>query len=52
MSLTTYSEFALIVAEVAVENGVLGEQWLVVAAVMVALSFVAAAPLNAFAHDL
>jgi predicted Kef-type K+ transport protein len=52
VSLATYSEFALIVAEVAVENGLLGEQWLVVGAVMIAVSFIAAAPLNAFAHPL
>ena len=52
ISLTTYSEFALIVAEAAVENGVLDPQWLVVAAVMVALSFVVVAPLNAYAHEL
>jgi predicted Kef-type K+ transport protein len=50
VSLTTYSEFALIVTDVAVENGLLGQQWLVVAAVTVALSFVVAAPLNAYAH--
>ena len=52
VSLTTYSEFALIVADVAFNNGLLSEQWLVVAALTVAASFVAAAPLNAFAHDL
>jgi predicted Kef-type K+ transport protein len=52
VSLTTYSEFALIVTEVAVENGLLGEQWLVVAAMTVALSFIVAAPLNVFAHPL
>ena len=52
VSLTTYSEFSLIVTDVAVKNQLLGEQWLVVAAVMVALSFVVAAPLNAYAHDL
>ncbi len=52
VSLWTYSEFALIVVGVAVENGLLDRQWLVVAAVTVAVSFVAAAPLNAFAHDL
>ena len=52
ISLTTYSEFALIVAEGAVVNGLLDPQWLVVAAVMVALSFVAVAPLNAYAHEL
>jgi predicted Kef-type K+ transport protein len=52
VSLTTFSEFALIVTESAVHNGLLGEQWLVVTAVTVALSFVLAAPLNAFAHEL
>jgi hypothetical protein len=52
VSLTTYSEFALIVADVALENGLLGEQWVVAAAVTVAVSFIAAAPLNAFAHQL
>jgi hypothetical protein len=52
VSLTTYSEFALIVADVAVNNGLLGEEWIVIAAVTVAVSFVAAAPLNAFAHDI
>ena len=52
VSLTTYSEFALIVVDVAVNNGLLGTQWVVVTALAVALSFVAAAPLNAFAHQL
>ena len=52
VSLTTYSEFALIVGEAAVNNGLLAEEWLVVAAVTVAVSFIAAAPLNAFAHQL
>jgi predicted Kef-type K+ transport protein len=52
IALTTYSEFALIVGEVAVDNGLLDEQWLVVGAVTVAVSFIGAAPLNAFAHRL
>jgi predicted Kef-type K+ transport protein len=52
IALTTYSEFALIVGEVAVNNGLLDEEWLVVGAVTVAVSFIAAAPLNAFAHQL
>ena len=52
VSLTTYSEFALIVAEVAVANELLAAHWLVVLAVAVAFSFVVAAPLNAFAHEL
>jgi predicted Kef-type K+ transport protein len=52
VSLMTYSEFALIVVALAVENGLLGPEWVVVTALAVALSFVAAAPFNAFAHDL
>lgn len=52
VSLMTYSEFALIVVDVAVNNALLDEQWIVVTALAVALSFVAAAPFNAFAHEL
>ena len=52
VSLTTYSEFALIVANVELKNGFVDPQWLVVAALTVALSFVVAAPLNAFAQEL
>ena len=52
VSLTTYSEFALIVINVAVTNGLLGTQWVIVTALAVALSFIAAAPLNAFAHEI
>jgi predicted Kef-type K+ transport protein len=52
VSLTTYSEFALIVGEAAVKNGLIAEEWLVVAAVTVAVSFIAAAPLNAYAQEI
>lgn len=52
VALMTYSEFALIVVDVAVNNGILGNQWVVVTALAVALSFIAAAPMNAFAHEL
>jgi len=52
VSLMTYSEFALIVVALGVENGLLGPEWVVVTALAVALSFIAAAPFNAFAHDL
>jgi predicted Kef-type K+ transport protein len=52
VSLTTYSEFALIVMGLAVGNGLFAQQWLVVTAIAVALSFVVAAPLNAFAHPI
>jgi predicted Kef-type K+ transport protein len=52
VSLMTYSEFALIVVDVAVDNELLGSQWVIVTALAVALSFIAAAPINAFAHEL
>jgi len=52
VSLMTYSEFALIVVDLAVTNGLLGPEWVVVTAIAVAMSFVAAAPLNAYAHEL
>jgi predicted Kef-type K+ transport protein len=46
LSLTSYSEFALIMAAVLLPD------WTVVLALTVALSFVIAAPLNRFAHPL
>lgn len=52
VSLTTYSEFALIVVDIAVTNGLLGTQWIIITALAVALSFAAAAPFNAYAHEL
>ncbi|MDQ2694360.1 MAG: cation:proton antiporter, partial [Pseudomonadota bacterium] len=52
LSLSTYSEFALIVVQFNVNNGQLPEQWLVVLAITVALSFVLAAPANRLAHGL
>ena len=52
LSLTTYSEFALIVADLAVNKGLLAENWLVVTAFAVGLSFVVAAPLIAFAQEI
>jgi glutathione-regulated potassium-efflux system ancillary protein KefC len=47
LSLTNYSEFGLIVAFLAAGLGWLDEEWLVVLSLTVALSFVAAAVLNA-----
>jgi predicted Kef-type K+ transport protein len=52
LCLTTYSEFGLIVVGAAVANGLLGEQSLAAAALVVAASFAIAAPLNAYAHAL
>lgn len=52
LSLATFSEFGLIVTDVAVTNGLLNEKWLIAAGVTVALSFAIAAPLNARAHSI
>lgn len=52
LSLATYSEFGLIVANLGVMRGWLTTDWLVILAVAVALSFVIAAPLNRYAHGL
>jgi predicted Kef-type K+ transport protein len=52
VTLASYSEFGLIVGDLMVKNGWLGEQWLVYLAITVAASFVIAAPLNNAAHGL
>lgn len=52
LSLSNYSEFGLIVAAIAAANGWLAGDWLTIIAVALALSFIAAAPLNTLAHDL
>lgn len=50
LSLGNYSEFGLIVAAVGVSNGWIHEDWLIVIAVALSLSFVVAAALNMSAH--
>lgn len=52
LSLATFSEFGLIVLDSAAENGLLESEWLLDAAVAVAMSFALVAPLNAFADPL
>ncbi len=52
LGLSNYSEFGLIVASIAAANGWLSDTWLTVLAVALALSFIAASPLNSAAHDL
>lgn len=52
LGLASYSEFGLIVASNATEAGLLDSQWLVFAALIVALSFAISAPLNRMAHSL
>ncbi|MBL8258598.1 MAG: cation:proton antiporter [Candidatus Competibacteraceae bacterium] len=52
LALASYSEFALIVVKFMVGGGQLSADWLVLLALTIALSFMVAAPLNRFAHDL
>lgn len=52
LALATYSEFGLIIANLGVKQGWLDEQWLVLLAVAVALSFAVSAPLNRYAHEI
>ena len=50
--LSSFSEFGLIVTAIATHQGWLGEEWLVIVAVAVALSFIAASALNAKADEI
>lgn len=50
--LANYSEFGLIVAAIGVSSGWIGGEWLVIIAMALSISFVAASPLNRAAHDL
>lgn len=47
LSLSNYSEFGLIIAAMATQQGWFAAEWLVILSLTVALSFVLAAPLNA-----
>lgn len=46
LSLSNYSEFALIVGAVAVSSGLINADWLLIIAITVALSFLISSPLN------
>ncbi|KPK48343.1 MAG: hypothetical protein AMS22_15585 [Thiotrichales bacterium SG8_50] len=50
LSLATYSEFGLIVAQAGMKAGLLEQDWLALLAVTVALSFAIAAPLSRYSH--
>lgn len=52
LSLANYSEFGLIVCAVAVANGWVGSEWLIVIAIALSMSYIAAAPLNTRSHQL
>jgi len=52
LSLTSFSEFGLIVAAIGASSGWLAPQWLTIIAISLSLSFVAASPLNGYSHQL
>jgi len=52
LALANYSEFGLIVGAIAVANGWLSSDWLVIIALALTLTFIAAAPLNARSRGL
>lgn len=52
LGLANYSEFGLIVASVCASQGWLDAQWLVILAIALSLTFVAAAPVNAFSSSI
>jgi predicted Kef-type K+ transport protein len=51
-ALTNYSEFGLIVIAVAVSSGWVDAQWSSAISLAIAVSFILAAPLNNYSHDL
>jgi glutathione-regulated potassium-efflux system ancillary protein KefC len=52
LSLSHFSEFGLIIGVVAVDAGILPNEWLMVLAILMSLSFLIASPFNARAHSI
>jgi predicted Kef-type K+ transport protein len=52
VTLANFSEFGLIVGALAAKNGWLPDEWLVISAIALSISLVAAAPANTHAHAL
>jgi glutathione-regulated potassium-efflux system ancillary protein KefC len=52
LSLANYSEFGLIVGALAVSNGWIGGEWLVIIAIALSITFVLASPLNTASHSI
>ena len=52
IALFNYSEFGLIVAAIAVSNGILSQEWLTTLALAMSISFFIATPFNTRVHDL
>ncbi|MDH5190050.1 MAG: cation:proton antiporter [Gammaproteobacteria bacterium] len=52
LSLATFSEFGLIVANMAARNEWLSNEWMVLLALTIAISFTIAAPFNRYSHEI
>ena len=52
LSLANYSEFGLIVVAVSADNGWIANEWLIIIAIALSLSFIVAAPLNSASYRL
>lgn len=52
LSLSNYSEFGLIVAAVGLNKGLISDDWLLILALVMSLSFIVSSPLNAKAYVL
>jgi glutathione-regulated potassium-efflux system ancillary protein KefC len=52
LSLANYSEFGLIVAAVGLNKGFISEDWLLIIALLMSLSFIISSPLNAKSYEL
>ena len=52
LSLATFSEFGLIVASMAARNEWLSNEWMVLLALTIAVSFTIAAPFNRYSHEI
>lgn len=51
-SLASYSEFGLLVAATGFKNGWIGSEWLIILAIALSITLVAASPLNSFVHSI
>ena len=52
LSLANYSEFGLLVGAIGVKNGWIGNEWLIIIALALSLSFIIASPLNTAANSI
>lgn len=52
LSLANFSEFGLIIASIAVSKSWLSNDWLIIMAIALSLSFIISSPLNSYAHKI